>query len=192
MDLRVILDGEHDKMETLTGQVANTRATIGSKLYKDRLKSTLASKCHLNRLLSLLRFIPPNKIKTIYIPIVQIMGLSFTIYAMSQLYAVRIVNEFTYPRTTTELKKNAIPKMITGLHQINMMMTNLEENLEYSRNTIKQVQAITGTSKPSSNINLEDWTLDVLWCKTSSGEDWDDNKFNGDSDENGNEDDEDL
>ncbi|KAI8337689.1 hypothetical protein BC941DRAFT_352799 [Chlamydoabsidia padenii] len=53
-------------------------------------------------------FIPANKIKTIHIPTIQIMGLDFALYVLSlvdkQVYAVQVTYECTYPRTLHELR----------------------------------------------------------------------------------------
>ncbi|KAI8329001.1 hypothetical protein BC941DRAFT_443976 [Chlamydoabsidia padenii] len=170
LDLRMILNTEQRDIEAMTGEAASRRPTSASKLYNDRLKSTLATKCHLNKLLSHLPYIPPSKVSSIYIPIIQIMGLICTIYALSildkQVYGVQVVSEFVYPRTTNEIRNDYIGKLLTGLHQVNVMMGSLENALaNYSRDTSNAMKSITGNQKSRPLININSWTSEVIWYK---------------------------
>ncbi|KAI9481586.1 MAG: hypothetical protein EXX96DRAFT_448840, partial [Benjaminiella poitrasii] len=64
-------------------EVAAPISTINSKLYNDKLKLLLVSKCHLNSLLMAMPFIPKAKIKLISFPLIQIMGLSCHVHTLS-------------------------------------------------------------------------------------------------------------
>ncbi|KAI7852097.1 hypothetical protein BDC45DRAFT_514304 [Circinella umbellata] len=64
-------------------EVANHSRTTSSKLYNDKLKSVLASKCHLNTLLNKLDNLNFITLQGVYIPIVQILGLSVAIHTLS-------------------------------------------------------------------------------------------------------------
>lgn len=128
LDLRVLVPTEKGRIEAATDEIASCKTTITSKLYGDKLQSVLASKCHFNHLISKLRSIGPHKLKTIYIPIVQIMGLSCTVHALSladkQLYFVQNVLAFEFRRTYHELQANGIGKILNGFRELRVFFFN--------------------------------------------------------------------
>ncbi|ORZ04915.1 hypothetical protein BCR42DRAFT_398484 [Absidia repens] len=63
LNLRITVDISGTTLDTVTGEAASRRKTTTGKLYGDRLKSVLATKYHLNRLIKYLQYIPPNKLK---------------------------------------------------------------------------------------------------------------------------------
>lgn len=74
LDLRVlILRKDETVVDGATGEIA--RKATKAKLYTDRLKSVLTTKCHLNAFLKSLRYISEEDIINIQMPIVQVMGL---------------------------------------------------------------------------------------------------------------------
>lgn len=131
LDLRVLVQTEKGRIEAATGEIASCKTTIRSKLYGDKLQSVLASKCHFNHLISKLRSIRPHKLKTIYIPIVQIMGLSCTVHALSladkQLYFVQNVLAFEFRRTYHELQANGIGKILNGFRELRVFFLTKQE-----------------------------------------------------------------
>ncbi|KAI7852717.1 hypothetical protein BDC45DRAFT_512345, partial [Circinella umbellata] len=109
-----------------TAEVASHSRTTSSKLYNDKLKSVLASKCHLNTLLNKLDNLNFITLQGVYIPIVQILGLSVTMHTLSlidkKLYLLQKVTKFTFPRTSKDIRKGGIDKIIAGLSQLKKMV----------------------------------------------------------------------
>ena len=131
LDLRLLVstmdhnedsDDEDEQVESATGEFASTSNTSTTKLYKDKLKSVLASKVHLNSILKSMKLIPPSAINSITVPIVQIMGTSCYIYALSlvdkEVYCVQDVCSFCFPRTLKELKQQEFEKMVCCLSKL--------------------------------------------------------------------------
>jgi hypothetical protein len=90
------------------------------------MKSVIATKCHLNKLLTKMPFLPPRQTKSLYMPIIQIMGLDCSIYAMclvdKQLYAIQKVAQLKYPRTVRELRQGGLKKLVLGLECISVSL----------------------------------------------------------------------
>lgn len=62
---------ERGSVEAVTGEFTSDKATTEGKLYGDKLKSVLASKCHLNAIIEKLEFLPASKVSSIRLPILQ-------------------------------------------------------------------------------------------------------------------------
>lgn len=74
LDLRLLVWKEDSALfDGGTGEVA--KMAIQSKLFSDKLKSVLATKCHLNDFLNSARYLDVANVKEIKFPTVQIMGL---------------------------------------------------------------------------------------------------------------------
>ncbi|KAI8339231.1 hypothetical protein BC941DRAFT_350584 [Chlamydoabsidia padenii] len=192
LDLRVVLKSQQEDLEAMTGEAASRQATTSKKLYTDRMKSVIATKCHLNKLLTQMPFLPPRETKLLYMPIIQIMGLDCSIYAMSlvdkQLYAIQKVAQLKYPRTVRELRQGELKKLVQGFECISMMMTDLKATLaEYSRDTRdKMNMAVNGRKKQTTSM-MKDWISGVIWEEPEEddnndddGDDDDDNEEDGD------------
>ncbi|KAI9311957.1 hypothetical protein BX666DRAFT_1867052 [Dichotomocladium elegans] len=172
VDIRVLLQTEFGDLEAATGEVISQKHLSASKLYREKLKSVLSSKSHLNTLLARLRTIKAHEVKSIYIPIVQVMGLECTVYALSlvdkNLYLLQTVNVFLFPRTLTDLRSEGIEKILNGFAQVEHMLTRLEDTLPtYSGDTTSAMAAITGGTKKAKQFNYAQWISPVI-TNTSS------------------------
>ncbi|KAG0169770.1 hypothetical protein DFQ28_002914, partial [Apophysomyces sp. BC1034] len=120
LDLRVVAAFEGFTMDAITGEAAKQAAITSKKLLNDKLKSSLATKAHLNLFVRSLKHLPDMHIGQVTIPIVQIMGLDFHLYGMKivdkGLYIMDEYYKVTYPRSILELKKNGLTNIFTMLN----------------------------------------------------------------------------
>lgn len=73
LDLHIIvMNDEEVVVDGMTAEVA--KKATKRKLYGDKLKSILASKCHINNFLQTVSYITADEIKKLKFPIMQIMG----------------------------------------------------------------------------------------------------------------------
>jgi hypothetical protein len=192
IDLRIILEIDKCEFDGITGELAKKKSTTKSKLYKDKLKSVLAVKCHLNKLIASLPYLPVSRIKNIYIPIVQIMGLDCHIFCLSlvdkNVYILQDIYNFKYPRTLREIKAKGIEKVLAGLslldvsynmhqpyhcishkclqfHYDQEMISDMEDTYyNYSANPGDNIKNIIEEKKSAKNIaRFEECISDVIW-----------------------------
>lgn len=119
LDFRIIVkDLNNDELNVTTGELARYSATAFSKMNGDFIKSVLTTKVHLNAALKRMSYIPPNKIKTVVAPMIQIMGLSCIVYGMNmvdkKVYTLQELCLFNYPSTLREVKKGGVKKLLEG------------------------------------------------------------------------------
>lgn len=131
LDFRVIIKDIHtDELDVATGEVAREASITSSKVNYDFLKSALTTKAHLNAALKRMPYITPTKIKDVVVPLVQIMGLSCTLYGVNiigkKVYTIQRICCFNYPSTERELKGDAIKKMIEGFAQMEVNETSFD------------------------------------------------------------------
>lgn len=92
---------DDNNIDVLSGEVASVRSTTKGKYYNDALKLCLASKQHLNHLLSLAPNITSKEICKIKLPMIQIMGMNCHISLINlvdkNVYVVQDVYSFKYP-----------------------------------------------------------------------------------------------
>ncbi|KAG0166061.1 hypothetical protein DFQ28_009056 [Apophysomyces sp. BC1034] len=199
LDLRIIIYNQTADIEASTGEFANHNTINKSKLYGDRLKSVLASKVHLNYLLSSMKSLSGNDVKTIKLPVIQVMGLSCYVYSLclvdQRLYYLRNVCEFTYPRTFQQLKNGVLDKFIGGLLKIRGMLSDVKWAMgNYNRNTSNNMKNILEEKKKSptfSTINLSHWTTPLIPIGSSNSGDVDNAGTIGNSNNNNDDDDDD-
>lgn len=116
--LRLLIFKDDEKIsDGATGEVA--RKATKRKFYNDRLKSVLASKCHLNAFLESLLHISEEDIVNAVFPLVQIMGLEARISSLrlagKKLYVVEDLYYFNFPRTLGQIKAGDLESLINGL-----------------------------------------------------------------------------
>ncbi|KAG0939428.1 hypothetical protein G6F57_005205 [Rhizopus arrhizus] len=104
LDFRIIVkDINTDELDIVTGELARQSSTIPSKLYRNFLKSAFTTKVHLNAVLKRMPYIPAAKIKTVVVPMIQVMGLSCSVYGMNiidkKVYTLQRISSFRYPST---------------------------------------------------------------------------------------------
>ncbi|KAG1141383.1 hypothetical protein G6F37_007875 [Rhizopus arrhizus] len=162
LEFRVIIkDINTDKLDVATGEVAREASITFSKVNYDFLKSTLTTKAHLNAALKRMPYITPTRIKDVVVPMVQIMGLSCTLYGVNivgkKVYTIQRICCFNYPSTERELKGDAIKKMIEGFAQMELMIKNIEAMItEYSRRPSHSMPNIKRGRKKNSNAKMID------------------------------------
>ncbi|SAL97111.1 hypothetical protein [Absidia glauca] len=124
LDLRIIAACSTSTMEVTTGEFARTTTTNESKLFKDKLKSVLATKVHLNHTLTTMPYMPAHAIKSIKVPIIQIMGLNCYVYSLAIIdkgvYCLRDEGHFVYPGTFRKMKNRCMATMLEGLDKLNV------------------------------------------------------------------------
>ncbi|GAA5798579.1 hypothetical protein HPULCUR_003984 [Helicostylum pulchrum] len=107
-----------DELDVVTGEFARQSSTIPSKLYRDLLKSALTTKVHLNAVLKRVPYLPATKIKTVVVPMIQIMGLSCVLYGMNiidkKVYTLQKIPSINYPSTQREVKSGGIKSLSDG------------------------------------------------------------------------------
>lgn len=83
LDLRIITDTVKGPIEAATGEFASIKAITEGKLYNEKLKTVLASKCHLNSLLKKLIYLSQIQASKVHMPILQIKGQNISLYVLS-------------------------------------------------------------------------------------------------------------
>lgn len=109
-------------MDTTISEFAKRKATNKKKHYSDKLKAVLASKCHLDHLLSIIKYLPSHKIKSVHMPIIQVMVLNCHIYSLSlvdkNVYVLQDIYSITYPKTLNAIKTGGLKKLVDGMSLI--------------------------------------------------------------------------
>lgn len=73
LDLRLVLSPEDDiDFDNCTGEMTK-KATV-KKVYKDKLKSTITTKCHLNSFIRAVSHIQARELSSVKMPILQVAG----------------------------------------------------------------------------------------------------------------------
>ncbi|KAI8058782.1 hypothetical protein BDF21DRAFT_429993 [Thamnidium elegans] len=170
LDLRIIVNIEKTDHDIIAAELAPPTTTINSKLYNDKLKLALVSKCHLNSLLMAMPFIPKTKIKLIRLPLIQIMGLSCHIYALSLIdkgvYLLQRICSVTYPFTHIHLQTGGLQKIVQAFSVVEDMISDISDyHRNYSiDNSIKMDKLLKSTA------DVEDWVSEVIWEKRLADE----------------------
>ncbi|KAG2204589.1 hypothetical protein INT47_012648, partial [Mucor saturninus] len=116
LDLRIIAFTSSQNVDVLNGEVAKMAATNEDKCYYDKRKAVFAAKNHLNYLVTNTKCLFPKEIHTMYMPIVQIMGMSCHLYVLSLidkgLYLLQRVYTMSYPVSNHEMRTGAIQKIV--------------------------------------------------------------------------------
>ena len=84
---------DEGSLEVGTGEVASALVINNTKCYKDKLKYILVSKAHLNNIIKNMKNVTPAAIKSIKIPVVQIMGATCYVHSLGQSF----IFIFIYP-----------------------------------------------------------------------------------------------
>lgn len=108
MDLRLVLINE-DKLsiDGCTGGMAK-KATV-NKNYKTKLKSTIATKCHIDSFIRELPFLRARDVPLIKMPIVQIAGFDGKLSVLSlsnkKEYKLEEVSSFCFPHSLQQIQQ---------------------------------------------------------------------------------------
>ncbi|KAL4212926.1 hypothetical protein AB4K20DRAFT_1974552 [Rhizopus microsporus] len=152
LDLYMVAGTERGPVEAAIGDFASDKATK-RKLYHDKLKSVLASKCHLNALIEKLNFLSAAEYD---ISILQVMEQNISLYILfsidKQVYAVQNEIDAEYPRNIRKVRDGSIAKILNLFGHV----------ANYSRDTSNKMKAITGESQ-SRKFKAEEWTSEMKW-----------------------------
>lgn len=168
LDLRlVVFNQEEVVVDGLNGEVA--KKATKKKLYDDKLKSILASKCHLNNFLNSVPFITINDIRKVYFPIIQIMGFNIHIYILKlvnrKMYVVEDVFSFTFPISIINIRSE-IENIINGLSLVESLVSELRRLYETGQTDKEdQMQRIIDGSNRKKKLKVENWISDVYFDK---------------------------
>ncbi|KAI7869263.1 uncharacterized protein EV154DRAFT_432016, partial [Mucor mucedo] len=121
LDLRLLVWKEDAAIfDGGTGEVAKKAAT--AKLYSDRLKSVMATKCHLNEFITSATYLKESIVTKVRLPVVQIMGLDAHLCTMrlkgKKSYALEEVCAFPFPVSLYGIRSGGIENLINGLSTI--------------------------------------------------------------------------
>ncbi|KAI8094894.1 uncharacterized protein B0P05DRAFT_166991 [Gilbertella persicaria] len=171
----------------MTGEVA--RMASKGKLYGDRLKSVLATKCHLNNLLSTISCLDANTAKSISVPVVQIMGLNAHVFVLKLvnrgIYTLQEVCSFRFPVATNSLKDN-LKEIVDGLSLIESLVLEIRQVYQtYQLPHDDHMARIVNEERRLKKFSPSKWTTDVIWNPDVAEE------KDGEEEEEENEDDED-
>lgn len=123
LDLRLIMiQDEENFIDSCTGEVAK-KATV-KKIYKDKLKSTIASKCHLNAFLKQLPFLRAQDVPRIKITIIQIAGFNGKLSVLSlpkkKEYKLEEISSFCFPKSLKQIETGSLGNLIDFLCTIDV------------------------------------------------------------------------
>lgn len=103
-----------------TGEVARTATP--RKLFSDRLKSVLATKCHLNHFLESATYLDEAIVTQIKFPVVQMMGLDAHLCTLrsdgKKSYVLEEVCAFPFPVSLSGIRSGGVENLINGLSKI--------------------------------------------------------------------------
>ncbi|KAI7892716.1 uncharacterized protein EV154DRAFT_601379 [Mucor mucedo] len=109
---------------------------IKNKLYSDKLRSTLASKCHLNSFLETAPFATVKEIRSMRFPIMQIMGMDAHVYVVRLpsrgVYVIDEEFSFSFPSKLKQLPD--LERLIDGLSMVETMLDDLSLIYETCQN----------------------------------------------------------
>ncbi|ORX62546.1 hypothetical protein DM01DRAFT_267575 [Hesseltinella vesiculosa] len=175
LDIRIILSTQGNAYDAGMGEVAKVKAQTASKFYGDKLKSALASKIHLNDIICSLPYLPPDKVNSIVLPVIQIMGLDCHVYTLrlveKHAYLIQDAVKFSFPRSLQQMRDNGIGEYISGLHAIAEMIDKLENDINgYSKNTADKIDGLISKKNANKKSRLAYLTSPVDFCWESDSE----------------------
>ncbi|KAG1228282.1 hypothetical protein G6F35_002376 [Rhizopus arrhizus] len=159
----VVLNDEEVVVDGMTAEVAKTATK--QKLYDDKLKSILASKCHINNFLQTVPYITAEEIKKLKFPIMQIMGMDVHVYVLRLpcrgIYVVDNEFSFSFPHNMKTLREN-VQKLINGLSlaMLEDLCLVYETNQIDPNDAMKRVVEESGRKK---KLNVKAWTTEVFY-----------------------------
>ncbi|KAI8883385.1 hypothetical protein K501DRAFT_285400 [Backusella circina FSU 941] len=166
LDLRLLLFSHEEVIvDGMNGEVA--KQATKAKLYGDRLKSVLATKCHINNFLATIPYLDVASVKKILFPILQIMGLNVHVLVLrlgnKGIYVLQEMATFRFPTTTVKIKDN-LKEMIDGLALIETLIDNLKQIYETSQLADEDtMERIVNETRKIKKFNSSSWISEVVW-----------------------------
>ncbi|KAG2229391.1 hypothetical protein INT48_007816 [Thamnidium elegans] len=164
-DLRIIVTSpDEDIVDGAIAEVA--RKAAPKKLFVDRLKTILATECHLNNFLTTILFIPSKEIKNVVFPIVQIMGFSVQVYTLRLanrgLYILQGQASFEFPTNFRSLKFG-VTNIINGLSCIESLLLELGHAYKsYQMDNSNSMERIINESSIKKKTPISNWITGVI------------------------------
>lgn len=97
------------------------RMAAPRKLWLDKLKMVIGTKCHLKNFLSSVPHFSSKDVKNVTFPIIQIMGFEIRVYTLPLgnrgLYVLQDFASFSFPTNYSSLK-NGIKDLLRGLTKV--------------------------------------------------------------------------
>ncbi|KAI8141348.1 hypothetical protein BJV82DRAFT_689269 [Fennellomyces sp. T-0311] len=175
LDLRILVKAKDgNDLEAAAGEFASKIATMASKLFKDKLKSILVAKHHFNELVCAARYVDTKVLKTIRIPILQIMGTSCFLYSFGlvdkTVYTVQDVDDCVYPATMMQVKKRCHRRPSPAVCQdckFPVLITMLKElksfQADYSLDTCNQMANIKSKKGHARLLDTDNWLSPMVY-----------------------------
>ncbi|KAG1047608.1 hypothetical protein G6F46_004570 [Rhizopus delemar] len=165
LDFRLVLGPSKVQFDTSTGEFA--RQPTPRKLYKDRLKSTIAAKATINDILKN-SSLTIDDLHSLKIPIIQVMGFECEVFVVAlvepKLYTIEKVHVMNFPVTNKNLRNNGIEAIIQGLAFVEELSLSIQEILDENKifKVTNKMEAISSKTKPKTVLKKE-WTTKVKW-----------------------------
>lgn len=116
MDLRLVIISDESTVDSCAGEMAKKATT--KKVYHNKLKSTLASRCHFNTLLKEMRYIHAKDIPLMKMPIIQVAGFSGKLSALrlprKKEYQLDVCS-FSFPKSLRQIQSGSLETLINFL-----------------------------------------------------------------------------
>lgn len=129
LDLRMVFERENKQKYLVNSEFAKIDSTK-SKDYNDKTKLVLAAKCHLNDYVLSLNDCSLQAIKSLKLPVTQVMGLDMHIYYISlidkDVYILQKIEGLTYPRTLQQIKSGEIKKLTSSGFNLLEVMVHIQ------------------------------------------------------------------
>jgi hypothetical protein len=118
----VMIQDDENIVDSCTGEMAK-KATV-KKIYKDKLKSTIASKCHLNTFIMEVPYIRAQDVLLIKMPIIQVARFSGKLSVISlpkkKEYKLEDVSSFCFPKSLQQIQTGYLENLINFLSTIDV------------------------------------------------------------------------
>lgn len=117
-----MMQDDENVIDGCTGEITK-KATV-KKIYKDKLKSTIASKCHLNTFIKEIPYIRVQDIPFIKMPIIQVAGFNGKLSVMSlpkkKEYKMEDVYSFCFLKSLQQIRTGSLECLINFLSTIDV------------------------------------------------------------------------
>ncbi|KAL4210108.1 hypothetical protein AB4K20DRAFT_1986903 [Rhizopus microsporus] len=153
------------KIDVVNREVTSASLSNRGKYYKDVLKLTLATKQHLNTIISSLHSLTPKKLPSIKLPIVLIVSMNCHISCINlvdkNVYVLQDIYTFNYPKTIKEIKEGVIDDIMIGF-------LYAHDKIELIRNKKKQKQKSEACSVYIHTVAVVKGEDEVIFCTRSN------------------------
>ncbi|KAI8986949.1 hypothetical protein BDB01DRAFT_834041 [Pilobolus umbonatus] len=158
------------------GQESNSK-----KIHKDKLKSVIASKCHLNTFLKEVPYIHAQDVPLIKIPIIQVAGFSGKLSVLSlprkKEYKLDDVSSFCFPKLLQQIQtgylENLIDFLSTIVSTIDVLLGELRKIYhDNSSSAENDIENILTEANPKKKFDYNAWVTKATFEKENEeGED---------------------